>query len=453
MTTTSTKLAALALVAMLPLTGCLGLFGGDDGGNAANATSLNQSVGEETARQIEERSSGQFKNFTIPGQEALEGTVQWFNGSIGPGPTVASQEDRNDRSGTNYNTEIVKQDISDALPAGQPAEIRLKLWYLPGPGQSGDLDLYVNVPGEKTEWAGDDCDAFSWKVCVQEKVVNTVGKDGAPAEVGVQVSNNRAFQGMEYFLKMEVTYAKDVVTPAAPYAFDVPENATGLVIKSEKAGGGEHIVGELLVIGPDDELVEHVTYNDIAIPTESKLIPVSEPGEYIIYPLELHGGFLSVEADVPVDKDKLQGRQLEMTTDTVEDASGPTNAGVGCVPIPIHDAAPRNGDCRNATWNGGGSTAFSVDGTFPLEVSAWINAEGSQNANVDAEVRIKSPNGIVFFAQKFLQYEDGSGTIGSSRDEINFESFYENLAKGEYTIEYIIDGSAAVGHTVKSYTR
>lgn len=448
---TTKKLAAIALVVMLPVSGCLGLFGGDETDDEADSTSLSDSVGNETAEQIQERTSNQFKNYTLPGQEELPTEQLWFNGSIGPGPTMASWEDRNDRSGNRINHEIITNDISSALPPGQPAELSLKLWYFGSPGSSGDLDLYVNVPGLETEHASDDCDAFNWKVCVQEKSVTTVGTDG-PAEIGVQVTNNRAFEDLDYFLRVEVTYAEDVITPAAPYAFEVPENATGIVIKSEKAGGSEHIDGELLVIGPDDELVEYVEYNDLAIPTESKLIPVSGGGEYIIYPIELHGGFLSVEADVPVDKAKLDGRMLETATESVEDGSGPT-PGFGCAPIDAGLPAPRVGDCRNETIAQGDSSQFSVEGTFPLEIHAWIGGDDAQQVNVDAEVRITSSDGLVYRAQKFVQAQNGDDTAGLSRDELNFEGFWENLAKGEYTVTYAIDGTATVGHTVTTYTR
>lgn len=449
---TTKKLAVLALVVMLPVSGCLGLFGGDDDGADANSTSLSDSVGNETAQQIQERTSNQFKNYTIPGQEDLETAELWFNGSIGPGATMASWEDRNDRSGNRINHEIVTNDISSVLPAGQPAELSLKMWYFGGPGSSGDLDLYVNVPGLETEYASDDCDAFNWKVCVQEKIVNTVGTADGPAEVGVQITNNRAFESMDYFLRVEATYASDVITPAAAYAFEVPENATGIVLSSEKAGGGEHITGELLIIGPDDELVEYVTYNDLALPTESKLVPVQEAGEYVIYPIELHGGFLNVEADVPVDKDKLDGRMLELKTESVEDGSGPS-PGFGCAPVDAGAPAPRVGDCRNETIQGGGSSQFSVEGTFPLEVHAWIGGDDAQQANADAEVRITSSKGLVYRAQKFVQAQDGDDTAGLSRDELNFQGYWENLAKGEYTVTYAIDGTATVGHTVTTYVR
>jgi hypothetical protein len=440
---------------MLPLSGCLGLFGGDDGAQEqANSTSIDSSVDNETARQLEERSAGQFKNYTIPGQEDLEHTTLWLNGTLVSGEAAAAYEDRNDRSGTNYNTEIVTKDISEQLPDGQPAELKIKLWYFPTAGQSGDLDIYVNVPGTETEFDPGGCDAFSWKVCTQEQVVNTVGLDGEAAEVGVQKTNGRAVEDVPYKLKVEATYPSDVIGPSVPYAFDVPEDATGLVVESEKAGGGEHVKANVLVIGPDDELVQQFSYNDIAIPSESKLVPVSDAGEHVVYAPEMQGGFLGVEADVPVPDDKRQAQPLEKQTETVIDGqAGPGSAGTGetCVPDVISQ-----GCAQNTTWNAGGSSAFTSEGTFPVEITTFINEGGETpvgNMNLDAEIRVKSPDGLVHRSKKIVQWEDERGTIGMSRDEVNTVAHWDNLAKGEYTVEYVIDGTASVGHTLTTYQR
>jgi hypothetical protein len=211
---------------------------------------------------------------------------------------------------------------------------------------------------------------------------------------------------------------------------------------------------ELLIIGPNDELVRFVEYNDIAIPSESKLIPVSEPGEYVAYPIEMQGGFLSVNADVPVPSEQREGRILETQTETVVDGqAGPSSAGTGETCVPEVNPVAEPGCTTNTTWNGGASASFSADGTFPLEVVSWINEDGSNDANLDAEIRIKSENGLVHRSKKVVQYEDDRGTLGMSRDELNVISNWENLAKGEYTVDYVIDGSGTVGHTLKTYQR
>lgn len=442
-------LVALLMIAVLPLSGCLGIFGGDSGGDQdANATSISQSVGDETAREIESRSAEQFKNYTLPGQEKLPGVTQWFNGSVSTGQAAAAWEDRNDRSGTNYNTEIVTRSLGDALPAGQPAEIKVKLWYFPGPGKSAAIDIYADVPGTATEFNPGGCDAFSWKVCTQELVLNTAGVSGEDAQVGIQIANGRTAQTLDYQLKVELTYEDNVITPAQPYAFQVPENATGIVVKSQKAGGGEHVKTNFVVVSPNDELVQHVEYNDIAIPSESKLIPVSQSGEYILFPIEMSGGFLSVEANTPVPDAQRQGRVLDLKTETVTDASTPTpGTGETCIP-----SATSQGCAQNTTWNQGGSSAFTIEGAFPLEVTTWIN-QGGPNANVDAEIQVLSEQGLVHRSKKIVQYEDSRGTIGMSRDEMTTQANWGNLAKGEYTVRYVIDGTAEVGHTVKTYKR
>jgi hypothetical protein len=439
---------ALLMALMLPLSGCLGFFG-DEEDQETNTSSITSSVDEETAQRIESRSSGQFQNFTVPGQEDLDSRTLWFNGSLSGGDGAAAYEDRNDRSGTNYNTEVVTHDLSSAIPDGQAAEIRVKMWYFPGAGESADLDIFADVPGTHTDFSATDCDAFSWKICVEEQVINTVGKSDDATEVGVQIANGRVLQEMPYHVKVDISYEKDVITPGQAYAFDVPDNATGIVVESAKAGGGEHVRTDFLVIGPDDELVEFVEYDDIAIPTESKLIPVDQSGEHVLYPIEMSGGFLSVEANTPVPADQREARTLSLTEDTVTDASSPTpGTGNTCVPSAIS-----TGCQSEIPRNAGGSTSFSVDGAFPLEIKSWINEEGSQNANLDAEIQIQSGDGLVHRSKKIVQYEDERGTIGSSRDELTTVSGWGNLTKGEYTVDYVIDGTASVGHTVTTYQR
>ncbi len=438
---------ALLMVVMLPLSGCLGIFGDDSDDEGADSSSVDPSVGNETARQIESRSSGQFQNYTIPGQQDLDTQVLWLNGTLSTGDGAAAWEDRNDRSGTSYNTPYITEDLADSLPEGQPAEISVKMWYFPGPGESADLDVYVDFPGVQSDFSPSNCDEFSWKICVEERVVNTVGIADESSEVGVQVANGRVVGEMSYFMKVEIVYESNVVTPGQAYAFQAPEDATGLVVESEKAGGSQHVRTDFVVIGPDDELVEFVEYDDIAIPTESKLVSISEPGEYIVYPIEMEGGFLSVHANVPVPAELRQGRVLELTKNTVADASSPApGTGETCIPV-AGDACG-----QQIPWNGGDSSGFSIDGTFPLEITTWIN-EGGPNANLDAQIKVTSENGLVHESKKFVQYEDERGTIGSSRDEINTESNWANLAKGDYTVDYVIDGTGTVGHTVVTYQR
>lgn len=448
--TATRKLIALTMIAMLPMAGCLGVFGSDDGEAEADTSSLEEDLGEETASRIQGEVQREFTNYTIPGQEELEQVVLWLNDTVSAGESMASIEDRNDRSGNNYNTEIRTEDISQHIPHGQPAEVSVKLWFYSQPGSSSQIDTYVNLPGTETEWSGDDCDEFSWKICVEERTINTIGIDGEQAEVGVQISNNRAFEDLEYFYQVKITYADDVIGPATPYAVDVPENTTGLVFSSVKPNGG-HMTGEFVVIGPDDELVEHVQYDDLALATESRLVQVDEPGEYVVYAQDLTGGFLAVDSDVPVPPDKLDMRMLERTEDSSPLATQPA-PGAGCVPVNLGP----NGNCEDQAMQAGDQEQFSVEGTFPLELHVWINGaeEPSEpEANADAELRLYSENGLVYHAKKWMQYEDGDGTLGSTRDDLNFNAYWENLALGTYSAEYVSMGTGDIGYTLISYER
>ncbi len=442
------KLIALAMIALLPFAGCLGIFGDDSPEDDQEASSLEDELGEETAAAIEGEVQRQFTNYTMPGQEDREDVILWLNGTVSAGESSASQEDRNDRSGNKYNTVYRTEDISSHLPHGQPVEINLKLWFFSQPGSSSQIDTYVNVPGTETDWSGGDCDEFSWKICVQERTVNTMGVEGEPAEVGVQVSNNRAVQDLEYFYEVQISYADDVIGPGAPFAVDVPENTTGLVFGSVKPNAG-HMSGEFIVVGPDDQLVEYVAYDDLALATESRLVQVDEPGEYIVYAQELTGGFLSVDSDVPVPPEQLSTRILDKTEESVSIANQPA-PGAGCVPVNPEGAV---GECQENAILGGDEAQFSVEGAFPLELHIWINQEGQAAMNADSEVRLSSEQGLVYHAKKWMQYEDDSGTLGSTRDDINFNEYWENLALGTYTAQYVSMGTGEIGYTLISYER
>lgn len=448
----SRTLTVLALAALLTTTGCLGFFGDDEEGEEVDSSSVNTSIGEQTQAELESRAAAEFQNYTVPGQEEIPTVVQWFNDTVDPGQGSAGVEDRNDRSGVNYNTPIVANDLSGDIPPGQAAMIKVKVWWFAQPGSSSDLDIYANVPGTQTEFATDNCDEFSWKVCVQEMRIPTVGSEGHPMEIGVQMTNSKTAEAMEYMMEVEIDYVEDVVTPYTPYAVEVPENATGLVVTSEKAGGSEHIDAEFVVVGPDNQLVDHVEYNDLALTSESMLIPASEPGEYVIYVQDIQGGFLGVEADVPVPHEQRQIQRLERVEETLTDASSPSpGTGGYCVPA----TTVTGGNCTTETpYNEGGTATFTVDESFPLEIFGWINEEGGgPNAHANSEVRISSEEGPVFELDKFAQYEDSRGTLGMSRDEWHTETNRENLVGGEYTVSYVVDGTGSVGHTVVTYQR
>lgn len=447
----TTKLILVIGLALLTA-GCIGL-GGDDArsADAGSGGVEGVDVSERTEQNIEKRTQ-EPTNYTVPAQQNLETKTVIFEDSIGPQSNTAV-ECRNDRCGNDVNTYRKVQDVSQHVPVGQATEIDIKLHYQGGPGSSADLDVYVNVPGFETEYAPDNNDEFNWKLSVQTLTVNTVGVSGEPAEVGVEVTNGKLVSSMDYTLNVTFRYADNVVTPYHPYAIEVPEGATGLVLESAKAGGGEHIHSKFLLIGPDDNLVRQVTYNDLAIASESVLIPVDQAGEYIFYAPEMRGGFLTVSADAPPEERTMEILEREVVR-TV-DLSGPAPGSIEHSPTEGCNM-PFVGSCETGATTpmaGGQETTFTIEDSFPLEISAFVGSEDGPRATAGSQVKISSSDGLVYAYKRFGRAGMGEDQAGMSRDEINTAFFPGNLTRSQYTLQIVNNGPNEVGHEILTYKR
>lgn len=448
-TTKLTIVVGLALVTA----GCIGLGGDDaDAADAGGDGVEGVDIGERTQQDIQERTQEEPTNYTVPSQSNLETRTVLFEGSVGPQSNTA-YECRNDRCGNDVNTYRQVEDVSQHVPPGQATEIDIKLHYQGGPGSSADLDIYVNVPGFETEYAPDNNDEFNWKLSVQTLTVNTVGVSGEPAEVGVEVTNGKMASSMDYTLNVTFRYADDVVTPYHPYAIDVPEEATGLIFESEKVGGGEHVSSEFLLVGPDDDLVRHVSYNDLAIASESVIVPVDQAGEYIFYAPEMRGGFLTVSADAPPEDRPMDVLEREVVR-TV-DLSGPAPGSIEYAPTKGCNT-PFVGSCETGATTpmaGGQETSFTIEDSFPLEVSAFVGSEGTPAATAGSQVKISSSEGLVYAYKRFARADVDDESVGMSRDELNTAFFPGNLTRSEYTLQIVNNAPNEVGHEILTYQR
>jgi hypothetical protein len=448
---TTTKIA-LALGIALALAGCVGL-GGDDADTASEDQGVEGvDVGEQTEENIQERTQDEPTNYTVPSQDPLATTTEIYEETVGP-EANAAVECKNDRCGNNVNTYRQVQDVSQHVPTGQATEIDIKLHYQGGPASSADLDIYVNVPGYETEYAPDNNDEFNWKLSVQTLTVNTVGVSGQPAEIGVQVTNGKVVEPMDYTLNVTFRYADNVVTPYHPYAIQVPENATGLIFESEKTGGGEHIKSEFLVIGPDDNLVRHVSYNDLVIASESVIVPVSQPGEYVFYAPKMRGGFLSVTADAPPQERPME--TLERELQRTVDLSGPAPGSIEWSPTEGCSVS-FVGSCETGAttpMSGGQETTFTIEDSFPLEVDSFVGPADGERVTASSQVKISSEEGLVHAYKRIVRAGQGDDTVGMSRDEINTAFYPGNLTRSQYTLQIVNNGPNEVGHTVLTYQR
>lgn len=386
------------------------------------------------------------KNFSFAEQQLLPPALFEHVGMITTAANGALEAER-DESGIERNTFIEMQDVAALVPPGQPVELVIELVWDASEANSADLDIVVDVPGALTSYS-QTSETFNWNLAVKTLVVNTVGVAGAPAQVGVQAAGGAISQGFEYTLRVHATYVKDVLTPYHAWAFDVPPGASGLILESEKAGGEEHVAAQFIVVDPDDGLVQFVDFNDIDIPTESVFIPTAKPGAYVFYAYAMHGGFLRIKADVPLDR--TEARALPLVETRVVDSATPapgvagkdvTNGSV------VEGAAPPPGDVSPTI------VTFTTAGAFPLRISGYIAGA----ATTQAKTTLKSPLGMVHTLTSIARYEDASGSVGyTSEHEGSPNNVYDwrNIQRGAWTAEIVnTSPGVEIGHVVLSYAR
>ncbi len=433
---------AIALVAS-PLSGCLK---GDDPVKAANVEQekADDLLGDTGQKKLEDLAATIPKDYTFPGQNILPKVSLSLPGTVSS-EALGSYEAQRDEGGMEYRTVYDWKDVSAQVPVGQPVEMFIKLFWDGAEMNSADLDIAVDVPGLNTDYS-DVTEDFNWNYASKSMVVNTIGVTGMPMKVGIQAAGGAVSQGFDYRLDITFTYVKNVLTPHHPWKFNVPEGASGVILESESAGGDEHVSAEFIVIGPDDKLVTYKAYNDIDVPTQSIFIPTKSPGDHIFYAYSMHGGFLRMKADVPLETFTATPLAL-VSTHTVDIASpAPGVAGKNPLEGTLADGSALAGDI-NPT-----SVPFDTGETFPLRVFGTITGQ----VNTEAKITLKSPTGTVHTLTKILRYEDESGSIGYTSDREgspNNKFAWENIQRGAWTAEIVNDGPTEIGHTLVTYQR
>ncbi|HVL87805.1 MAG TPA: hypothetical protein VM681_07380 [Candidatus Thermoplasmatota archaeon] len=443
-----TKIAiALAVSAALLLAGCIG--GAQNDGLKQTQTLKPKELTQEAERRFQELASAVPLNYSFVGQGLLLPVVTWFNDTI-DGAANTALEGNKDEGGTRYNLVYKTTDVTRLIPPGQPAKVSVKLYWYGNPGQSADLDIFVNVPGLRTDHDDGDSQGMNWNIPVKRMGFTTVGVAGEPHEIGVQASQGLIAPGqpVNFFLEITVDYARDVLTPYHPYAFTVPQGASGIILRSDKVGGSDHVKAKFVIVDPNDELVQYVEYNDLDIPSESIFIPTRGPGEYVFYAYEMTGGFLSLRADVPVEENQV--RTLRLAEERVVDFSGPANPGLVSHRI-VWDLAGVN---QETPYMEGAAAAFGVDKSYPLRVVGFL--EGNNAAVGDVQIRISSSQGLVFDYVRTARVDNQQGSLGFSGDHHPFV-FVDNskLAKGSYAMSVVVNGmlQGQIGHAVLTYQR
>lgn len=442
----------VTLVLALTLAGCSG--GG--GKKKDPVVVLPPEINEQDIGRLSNLASKFPTGFTFDGQQALEPVIHWINDTVAPGTGSGGIEMPNDDGPLDYGADIITFDVADKVPVGQPVEVRINLKWYGDPGRAADLDIYVDMPGEKGAVNPEQFDeSNNWNIINKARVVNSVHQEGKPFLVGLQVNNGRIFDpsgGVPYSMKVEFHYVANVLPPATPYAIQVPANSSLIVIDTERVVGDEHVDVDFILIGPDDQLVWAMHHNDIG--TETLSLAVNGGGEYILYAQRMHGGFLRVEAEIP--NEEHVARQLELTVDERVLFEGPG-------PAP-GTYAEQQGVSSNSFGEEG---TFDVGPTFPLDIVPFIRYS---NAPADAAINLTSPTGWV--ATGFNCYPQGVNTFnGGPEVDVSYCVSYADdsgrmgglsatrhdrtqLAVGAYSYGVVANGGGtSLGATILSYTR
>ncbi|MFA5860508.1 MAG: hypothetical protein WDA16_02310 [Candidatus Thermoplasmatota archaeon] len=436
---------AFALALVLALGGC---FGKGDVGPASKSDQQKRAddlLGKEGLDKLIDATGFVPKNYSFAQQTLLPPTNVTFKAVIGP-DAVGGYEAENDEGGIDHGTKTTTYDVGSYLPQGQPAEIVLKLYWDASEANSGDIDLVADVPGTKTSYSSTS-ETLNWNYAVKTMVIDTVGVDGQGAMVGVQVASALVTSGFEYKLDVSFTYVKDVLTPHHPWAVDVPVGANGLLFESEKTGGDEHVTTQFILLDPDDQLVQFVDFNDINIPTQSVFVPTEKPGTYVFYAYFMHGGFLRVKADVPLQNAAARPLALVHKSTADSTAFSPGLAGKDYL----------NGSALNESTPSDDANAqvvqFSPDGPFPLRVEPYLKGQFTTMA----KITLKSPLGIVAQRTAIGRYQDERGTLGYTSDHeesLDNTHAWKNVARGTWQAQIVNDNpSTELGHVVTTYDR
>lgn len=416
---------------------------------------LPEEITEQDIERLEILASDDPTVFSFPLQQALPPVLDlYFNGTLTPGTGSSGTEFPNDDGPIEYGGDVIVWDLAEQVPVGQPVEIRVVLKWHGDPGTSADLDIWANVPG--TYGAEDPKrydESLNWNVVYKERVINAVRLEGQPFEVGVHVTNGRIVHpnGISYSALIELHFAKDVLAPGAAYALQVPENSTILVVDTERVFGDEHVDLEMVLIGPDDQLVRHLVHNDIGQETLSLSVPGG--GEYIVYAHSMHGGFLRLEAQVP--NPNFQARPIATSVEERVLYAGPA-------PAPGTYAEQGGGtSAQTGTNNFGEEGTFEVGPSFPLDITPFVQSDGP----VDVALNITSPNGwygtgfscrsmaLPNTAQRApycATYADEDGRIGSPL-VTRFDR--STIDVGTYAYGLVANGGASLGVNILTYTR
>ena len=395
--------------------------------------------------------------FGFPGQAALPPVLDlWFNGTLAPGTGSGGIELPNDDGPVDYGAEIVPFDLATHVPVGQPVEVRAVLKWWGDPGTSADIDIWADMPGTK---GADDPkrydESLNWNVINKQRVLNAVHVEGQPFQVGLQVTNGRIVHpdGVDYAMRVELHFVQDVLAPGVPYAIQVPDNSSILVVDTERVVGDEHVDLEMVLIGPDDRLVRHLVHNDIGVETLSLTVPGG--GEYVVYAHSMHGGFLRIEAQVP--NPDFMARPLALTVEEKVLFAGPQ-------PAPGTYAEQGQGSGVQTGSNTFGETgSFDVGPAFPLDLVPFMRAEAGP---ADVALNVTSPNGWygtgyscrAMKAPNLTQrvpycasYQDDGGRVGSPLMQVYDRG---TITTGTYTYGLVANGpGVTLGVQVIGYTR
>jgi hypothetical protein len=443
------RVLIVMLVLSLALSGCSGGKKKRDDG----AGVLPPEITEEDVTRLEHLTSKFPTAFKFPGQAALAPTDVWFNDTLAPGTAATGVEEPADTGHADYGSEIIVYDLASYVPVGQPVEVRVTLKWWGDPGAAADLDIWANVPGDTGAYDPTQNDeSMNWNIITEERILDAVHVEGQPFEVGIEVNNGRIVsKDVPYTMHVEFYFVEHVLPPGVAYLIHVPADSSILVVDTERVVGDEHVDLEMVLIGPNDQLVRHLRHNDIGQETLSLVVPGG--GDYIVYAQHIHGGFLRLEAEVPNEQPNVTA--LELVHDERVLFEGPAAPGT------YVEQGPASSNSFGATG------AFDVGPTFPLDITPFMRNTGG----AEAAINVTSPNGWTTTQYNCnyvvvtgvlvnnprspvpycVDYEDERGRIGARPTILHDRS---TLDVGAYTYGIVANGPGiTLGVDILTYTR
>lgn len=190
-------------------------------------------------------------------------------------------------------------DASDLLTIDQLVAVRVTLAWTNTPSDHAGLDAAACVPWDCVDFnqgadestaMGEHQDVLTFVTSGREDFL----ENGNDVLLGARFMNPAVSAGLAYHLHVEATPVGDGLAIADPYLFTLPENAT---LTAELVGPYEDkVTVGLLVYDATDRPVH---WHELEGKNGTRVDVPLAPGEYVVFPMGVQGGFARFSTDRP----------------------------------------------------------------------------------------------------------------------------------------------------------